>query len=226
MKLREFSTSGLVGHWKMNEGRGVSTADSSPQSNTGTITEALWVSGKRLGKALDFDGVNDRVNVTGHTSLEPSKISIEAWVKVDTLPSAAYGVVVGKQDAAAAVNGYVFFGTTGNKFSWAPNYGAGIDSTTTVVEGVWYHVVCVHNGTAANNRFIYVDGVLENTGTQALAVAAGKDLSFGAKDNASNPIDIKIDEVKIYNRALSADEIKRHYAVGKVVLPVKKRGRL
>ena len=81
----------MVGHWKFDEGTGVVAVDSSVSSNNGSLrnmTAVDWVDGK-FGKALDFDGGNDYVLITGYKGITGSSPStMSAWIKTQ------------KQDAA------------------------------------------------------------------------------------------------------------------------------
>ena len=63
------TTSGLVAHWKLDEGSGTTASDASGGGNTGTLVNGpVWTSGKVVS-ALSFDGVNDKVSVTSGSSL-------------------------------------------------------------------------------------------------------------------------------------------------------------
>ena len=91
-------------------------------------------------------------------------------------------------------------------------------STTTVTNNRWYHIVALRDGETLR---IYVDGVLENSGAQASAtsVSSTVNMTIGSL-NAISPgqyFDGRIDEVRIYNRALTTDEVKQLYRMGKTV---------
>jgi hypothetical protein len=83
VKLKAPTNQGLVGYWSMNEGAGTKVNDSSGNGNTGTITGAAWTNGKH-GNALSFNGSSDYTNVPDATLLNPTNITMSAWVKTTT----------------------------------------------------------------------------------------------------------------------------------------------
>src|SRR5687768_9834072 len=86
---------GLVGHWKLDEGRTRSTADSSGNGNNGSLVGAggpQWITGQ-FGNALRFDGVDEYVNVANSASLGiTGDITMAAWIKRE-VPLAFDGIV-------------------------------------------------------------------------------------------------------------------------------------
>ena len=75
-------TAGELGHWAFDEGSGTTVRDSSSKGNNGTLVNGpLWVDGK-LGKALQFDGVDDYVQVPHNASLIPTtgKATVSVWI--------------------------------------------------------------------------------------------------------------------------------------------------
>jgi hypothetical protein len=79
------SQSDLAGYWKFDEGSGTTTNDSSPFHNDGNIYGSTWATGK-IGNALQFDGVNDYVEILDSSSLNITNgITLEAWVYPSTL---------------------------------------------------------------------------------------------------------------------------------------------
>lgn len=226
MKLREFSPQGLVGYWKMNEGTGAAIADRSVNSNSGTISGAAWVAGKRLGRALHFGGVNDVVLLDTVTGLAcEDSVSIEAWVYPLTNQVDDYG------DIVLAFQNYWFpLKNTGELllgFRDATTWRTS-ETTTVLSNNKWQHVVGILDFTETPVEvFFYVDGSLDKSDTlnytPVISVTVG---TIGSNDGTTEDIKAYLDEVKIYNRKLSLDEVKRHYAAGKVILPKRKRGRL
>src|SRR6476646_7211684 len=76
------AATGAAGHWSLDEGSGASTADDSGFGDTGSVQGgATWVTGKRGPWALSFDGSTGRVAIPDATQLEPSSVTVQAWVK-------------------------------------------------------------------------------------------------------------------------------------------------
>jgi prepilin-type N-terminal cleavage/methylation domain-containing protein len=217
--------SGLVGYWSFDEGTGTIAYDLSGYGNNGTLnnfnfTETSgWTTGK-IGKALIFDGVDDWVRVSNTPSLDINKnVSVFAWVNRSRIVD--WERILGK---------YYYSG--GNTGSWELDLGQGylrclfnINGTwiytnapdgTNNATSTWYFVGCVYDGSKLYN---YVNGELKAT-----SIASGNittttyPLAIGTTSNGTdiqNVIQGIIDELRIYNRALSDSEIKALYEATK-----------
>jgi type II secretory pathway pseudopilin PulG len=203
-------TSGRVGWWKLNEtGTTTTAADSSGSGNNGTLVNMTpasdWVAGY-IGGGLDFDGSNDYVNCGNNSSLRiTSNITVAAWVKTRDCGDNAHNPYVIKGDHAYALqqgwNNYIEF-TIYDGGSWYnPSYL--VDSS---FNNVWHHLAGTYNGSQVK---LYVDGVLRATTNHTGSIA---DSSYNVQlgkcaevtDRLYNGV---LDDVRIYNRALSATEI-------------------
>jgi hypothetical protein len=203
---------GSVGHWNLDQGSGTIAYDSSGYSNHGTVYGASWASGKVSG-ALKFDGVNDYVDCGNDETLDPTQaVTIEAWVIFNQLPSVAkhFMAIAGKSGGGTDLD---LQAETDNRFKFFIGPGdPNVAVSNTVVEtGKWYHIA----GTYQANNFIkiYVNGVLEKTTSIKIARNTNSNKFCIGKSGVwpgrfFNGI---IDEVKIYNRALSAEEIWAEY---------------
>jgi len=218
-------TSGLAAYWKLNESGNTSTAADSAGTYTGTLTNfpanpsANWVSGKISG-ALDFDGTNDRVAISDASALEPTgDMSISLWVKLDVLPSAkaASEMLIYKAHTLSPWFSYQLFAniTSDNYvFDWYNTTPANftVNSTTNSIKaGVWQHMVLVKNG---SNGKIYVNNidVTNSSGTFSGSMFnSNSTLNIGAVSDDTKATDGLIDDVRIYNRALSPAEIEALY---------------
>jgi len=199
---------GLVGYWLFNEGAGNTVFDLSGKNNIGTLVGApTWGLG-RSGKALGFDG-DDYVSIPDSSDWDigSGDYSIESWFKTS---SSGDIFVVGQSNAGGSASWYLRInGISANKISFVTSVSTVakiVTSTTSVNDGAWYHVVgIIRSGT----MYLYVNGISEGT-----------PLAIGAVDNYNNAVSIgrlgeydglyfngSIDEVRIYNRALSANEI-------------------
>jgi len=199
----------VKGSWHFDEGNGTIAYDYSGNDNDGTIYGANWTDGK-FGKALSFDGVDDYVEVPDSESLDiTDAITIEAWIKTNT--SGVVQVVLNKNFAYQLrvaenlrITGYVYTD------SW--HY---INSYSSIEPNVWYHIVLTYDKSlASGNLKLYINreeaaNPVDETGTIS---SNAYNLLIGAR--LAIPIDLFsgiIDEVRIYNRALSEEEISDLY---------------
>ena len=205
---------GLVGSWGLNEGSGNTAYDASGNGNDGTLTnDPHWTKGKE-GKALQFDGTNDYVNCGNDAGLNigTHDYSVTAWVKTS---EAANLRIVSKY------NPFNLYVDTNGRFelqlydgTWLIN---GQESSSSINDNKWHHVVWVLD--RDGNSTFYIDGTQDGTPVDASSFK-DTDLSFsdylyiGVREPTFAPFDGNIDEVKIYNRALSAEEVRYHYNKG------------
>lgn len=203
-------TEGLVGYWKLDETSGTTAADSSGNGNTGTLTNGpTWVTGK-IGNGLDFDGSNDYVDASAGSSLKingPQSMSF--WMYGEG--SSADAFMVGNGNASlqgfscthhngATVYCYIQSGT---------NY-----VSASVGNNVWTHVTASWDGTTGtNSKKIYVNGVLISQGASTFGTLSGWTNFRMGEDATLNRTKFngKLDEVRVYNRVLTAEEVARLY---------------
>jgi len=193
----------LVGWWKFDEGSGLAAADSSGKGHNGTVTGgATWVSGFR-GGAIEFDGVDDVVVVPDASDLRfaaDAKYTLAAWVNLTTRPGHWSGIVTKGREVG---NWYGIWVNDGN--AWVFGHGGNNQVGSAVVAGVWTHVVMLYdNGT----KRIYLNGKLDNETTSSQNGDNTGDLWFGAAKGVTEFAPARIDDIRIYSRALSAQEIK------------------
>ena len=203
-----FITPGCVGCWRFDEGTGTLVRDSSGYRNDGAATDLSWVDG-RIGKAGSFNGSSSYVNCENDGSLMPtSEITVESWI----YPTSFSGAIHEDNIASNEDNGYCL--RTGNGY---PNFvirGAGNWREAISEEQIninnWYHLIGTFNGTQVK---IYVNGILKRTLDYSGSITASTtDLFIGRFGySAERWFTGLIDEVRIYNRALSAEEIKAHF---------------
>ena len=192
---------GLVAHWDFNEGSGAVLHDRSGNGNHGTIAGAEWV--KVDGAyALEFDGVDDFVDCGKGPGLDiKDVITVEAWLYPAAMPTVpSEWIIAGKQQDVYALCYYM----TG----WCWWYLSGGDNAAQAPVGVgqWHHLAGTFDGKTAT---LYVDGDVKCSRTSKYAtITSRKDLRFLI---GRPPFSGMIDEVKVYQRALSAEEVRRHY---------------
>ena len=206
------ATSGLVHYHRLDETSGTTVADSQGTA-TGTVSGAtlgatsLLASG--AGKAISFDGTNDSITAGDVADFTGTASCSWEFLYNPSIRDATYRRIVAKDDAT---NGYLFtfHNTRGIAIT---RYGAGGNETasySTGVVGTTYHVVATYDG--ANLR-LYVNGVIRQTVAATRSVGDNSmPLTYGkASDFAGAYFGGRLDEVSIYNVALSATDVTNHY---------------
>lgn len=205
---------GLVGYWKFAEGAGTAAYDSSGNGNNGTLHNGLaWVDGK-YDKALSFNGVDNYVEITENLIKNNVTLSISAWFE-----TASHGVIIGYQDTEyPAVPGYyvpiIYVGADGKlRGEFWTGVNSPITTTFNVNDGNWHYAALVGN---TNTQSLYVDGNLVGTLSGTINhLDMSKNyigVSYWDRWPSSSGnwgfFNGKIDEVRIYHRALSQQEVK------------------
>jgi len=194
----------LVAWWKLDEDQGTTAIDWSGHKNDGTLINGpKWVTGY-LDTALEFDGSDDFVNF-GNTSSWPAGTSARSmcgWAKTDSIAGgwrwiAAYG--------SAGTGLAMFIGLNGQSL-----YGGGYGDDV-FIDGfwevdVWHHICLTYDGTTAR---LYADGVEGASEPKSWNLTLGR-AHIGRQVNDYVEFwDGLIDDVRIYNKALTSDEIKK-----------------
>ena len=194
--------------YPFSEGAGSTTADASGNNNTGTLaTGTTWTAGK-YGNGLRFDGVNGSVTVADAASLDLGNTgTIAAWVKLDSV-NRWHGVIAKGAANNDAVHNYALEINDANRFICILGNGSAsqtLASSTTATTGTFYHVACVWDGTTLQ---LYVNGALNASGSQTVVAASNSaSLYVGQFGGNSDHLAGTVDEVRIYNTALSQAQI-------------------
>ena len=222
-----FLTQGLVGYWTF-DGKDTNwntnkTNDLSGQGNTGTITNmstSTAPAAGKIGQAFKFDGVDDYVDtgISSETLFSNTTFSISIWAK-NTNPSKS--MLFGKGGYS-----YGVIALLGGSAQIRGLSGSDIrneDGAINTLDGNWHHLVYVFTTNtvtaASNNVHIYIDGVLHDgslSTSYTYKPATGVSFTIGARREASHELYFSgsLDEVRIYNRALSLPEISALYRMG------------
>lgn len=224
-------TGGLVGHWKMDEipGGGVA-ADSSGYANDGTPTGATGTNNKPqpstavpsganhiTSRSMDFDGTDDQVDVGNGAALQitGNAMTMSAWINADAWPAASdYPAIISKVNGVSPYGGYQINldADAGNKFACAMAINSTWRvrlTTSTYSPGTWYNVVCVYDGATLT---AYVNGVADGSSPYTGAVRnVSANMLIGKNAGGSDYINGRIDDVRIYNRALTTAEVAALY---------------
>ena len=194
-------TGTLIGHWKLDEGAGTTTADATTNNVTGTLVNGpVWTSGKS-GQALTFDGVNDRVDLgnPAHLCLTGA-MTLTAWVWIDSFTG--NGRIVNKQ------------GASGNR-GWSLNIEGGgyasfqiaRDASTLLYVNSsalplreWLHLAGTYEPGVALR--CYVNGLPDRAVTTSVPYSqynSSLNVAIGDRPGGGTPFKGRIDEVRIYN---------------------------
>ena len=201
---------GPVAHWDFNEGRGSVLHDRSGNENHGTIHGARWVP-SGVGSALRFDGEDDYVDCGNGPGLDiTGPITLMAWIQPTEANRGEPGIV-GKFFESYAITYY------GEAFWYISSGGNNLSVPTHI--GSWVHVAGTFDGTT---MWIYLNGVERRTKPSKFpSVEHGKNFLMGCVVGDPENMDVNlqktaffpglIDDVRVYDRALSESEIIRCY---------------
>jgi glucose/arabinose dehydrogenase/chitodextrinase len=198
--------SGLVAAYGLNEGSGSSVGDSSGIGNNGQIGSATWSTQGKYGNALSFNGSSARVTVPDAPSLRlTTAMTLEAWVFPLTTTVSWRDVIYKGNDnyylmATSSVGGLpaaggIFSGSYGEVFG---------DSV--LPANTWTHLAVSWDGSVIE---LYVNGVLVESHPQAGTLAASSNpLQIGGDGLYGQYFGGRIDEVRVYNTALTQAQIQ------------------
>jgi Alpha-tubulin suppressor and related RCC1 domain-containing proteins len=216
---------GLIGWWP-----GDGSANNVLGTNSGTLQGGAAANAPgQVGTAFSFDGTNGFVQITDSPLLRPTNLTIEAWVRFASLDSSGSGgspagdqyLVFRQNSRSSDFEGFDLSKTrVGGSdvfrflISSTSAQTVEIHSSTTISTGVWYHVAAVRG---SNFMQIYVNGNLERQTNISFAQDYGNfPLYFGSSGESywDHKLKGNLDEVSLYNRALSASEIAAIYGAG------------
>ena len=215
-----------AGWWcpSLNPPGGTRLHDLSGRQNWGTLTSMAnddWVVSVGRG-ALDFDGSNDGVLTNSAPAITTNAVTVCTWLNPSRLTrgdlvtrwvggassgdqfNLLYGLTSGKPQF------YVAFGPSGGT-----NSGTG---SATMAIGRWHFVTGIWTGSACE---VYLDGVFQSRSTTAgtLRTTAGSQFSIGRNLSTDGYTQGQLDDIRIYDRALSASEVRQLYQLGRGNMP-------
>jgi len=211
---------GLISQWKFDEGEG-SIAYDSVAGNHGTVHGAIWTAGQVNG-ALQFDGHDDYVDCGNDSSLNvgDGTYTLAAWIKTALSPLSPRGAILAKMRDGGSYQGYdIKINPDGTIWPhlisrWSSN-AIRVHGSTAINDGNWHHVTVTYDGSNSASGFsIYIDGKPETLTIthDSLSGSTVNDANFTIGSRYGGEyLNSKIDEVAIYNRALSAEEIEELY---------------
>lgn len=206
---------GLIGYWPFDEGSGTTAYDGSGYSSNGTIVGGpTWQSGSscKSGSCLVFNGSTQSVDIGDVTSLRVTgSQTIALWLSPSDFSARknpyakAYG---GEGTITIETNGTVnyYYGTCGGNCT--PYQGFGM--TSALQANTWTHLAIVRD-LSAMKLYWYKNGVKTNEVTASYSSATASTLyALIARGYVYNFSGV-LDDVRVYNRALSADEVRTMY---------------
>jgi hypothetical protein len=196
--------SGLVSWW-----RGEANTLDSVGSNPGTLTGNATYAPGEVGQGFSFSAPGDYVLITNSLSLQVQDLTIEAWIKRSST------TVIGNGNGnilAYGPGGYAFWMNGGKQPILSIGAQADAESTGAMITDTNFHHVAVTK--SGSTVIFYVDGVASAPGTLTGSFTFTTPLCIGANGSFQDTFLGTIDEVSLYNRALSPSEIQSIYAAG------------
>jgi hypothetical protein len=174
-------------------------------AHNGQVSGATWTPGGVFGQSLSFDGINDWVTVPHNAALDlTGGMTLEAWVKPSALST--WRSVIQKERTGAF--DYALYANTDTAFPSARVFtSSGIEARgpQTLLTTTWTHLAMSWDGTDVR---LFVDGaeVAAQAAPGPLVTSTG-DLRIGGNSLRSEWFSGLIDEVRVYNRPLTAEQI-------------------
>jgi hypothetical protein len=199
---------GLVGWWKLDDGSGGVAVDSANGHTASLVGSPTWVSGV-TGSALSFNGTTDYASIPDAPELRlPNDLTVAFWMRKQGTAT-DWARLVGKGNDPNRNFGIWDQGSHGTRILFQ-QYGPGpvnileLTSASSVPQNKWTHVAVTIQGNTAR---IYLNGVLDITGTRAETALTSFDPLTFAYAGYGVPFPGSLDDIRVYNRALSTSEV-------------------
>jgi fibronectin type 3 domain-containing protein len=199
---------GAAAAYSFDEGTGAIAADATGNGNVGTLTNGpSWTTAGKYGGALSFDGSNDFVLVNHSASLNlTNAMTLEAWVYPTSAAGGWHAIIQKEVDAYflhSSGTGAPLDPTAGGTFSGQLSYFA---ASSPMTLNAWNHVAVTWDGSIMR---LYVNGAAAATQTRGGTLqSTTAPLRIGGNSPYAEMFQGRIDEVRIYNRALTQAEVQ------------------
>lgn len=200
----------LVGYWKFDDGSGSTPDDSSGNGNHSNRNGPSWTTGQ-VGGALGFDGSNDTVTINSSAPLNTmnGKASVSVWVRPTAFDSVWRRIIT----RAEYPNQQFYMESVGDG-SGRIAVGIGPVSLTSAAAlntNTWYNLTMTYDGSVLK---FYINGVLDKQQSGSGAIPTGGNISIGSDMSANEVWSGRIDEVALWNTALSPEQVAVAYSGG------------
>ena len=224
----DYNRGAPVGWWKFDECEGTSAYDASGNGNNGTITpgaldqtsvgdcstsaNTMWYNGRtgKYNSSLNFDGDDDYVIVPDSAKLEfTNKITLSAWLK--TSSGSWQSLIHGNNDGLSWANSYWMAVRPEQNTIRCILPGGYSDAAWTYGFSEWMLITCTYDGSDA---YVYVNGKQIHTWNGVGTITDESGVTIGRTSNNLYPTNGQIDDVRVYNYALSASQVKKLFNEG------------
>lgn len=218
---------GLIGYWTF-DGKDVPNGVARDvigvsNGNLNNIATSTFYTTGKTGQAFNFDGVNDYVESGNDSSLQISNGTISAWIKTTGAGSSFRGVVVKQGGYSMFLGGNVCADNVLGLYDWGASVNR-CSSASSLADNKWHHLVITFQSGVANGTTFYVDGVSAGSVTMTISSqtnnsacnnSSSNRLSIGSNCGsiASQSYKGLVDDVRVYNRTLSAGEVRKLYYI-------------
>lgn len=221
----------LVAHWPLDEWSGT-VANDIAGDNIGFASNGVIFqsAGGQIAGAAEFDGVDTRIDI-GPMNITSGEITMAAWVRADTFNVNDPRVIAKTNSSGDAAHFWaMYFGTAAGNANVLARLKAStitdtVASTGTVTPGVWTHIAVTYDPDLANEISFYINGTLDSSLSHsaggALSSSTSMPVTIGniwSGSGEQRPFDGLIDDIRVYDRALTAAEIAEIHAAGNLGL--------
>jgi hypothetical protein len=190
----------LVSRWS-----GDDVALDATGTNNGILANGAAYAAGRIGKAFSFDGIDDYVQIGAQSSLVfTNAFSVEGWIYPTAFKTSVFFNKEGEYEVGLTSAGTLWYAVANSQPGWNL-----IDTGYALQLNEWHHIAFTYDAATIS---IYADGApiysLAGSGVIGDVQAASNDFRIGGRQNNANYFAGRIDELTVYGRALSADEVR------------------